>query len=370
MSWSSSGSEESSDSELWDDEEPLDPAARAEVNGRAPINQLPTETFDAIFELVGAVGTMHPIFSVDVNSLRSASVVCRQWKESAQRALALQLSFYGTSREGIQQWLSLPFEMALKTQYLLLSEVESKLVDSVLRRCRSITKLRLISGGVHQEDWSFFRLPCFSNLRWLEMDNDAIWDDPTDTSPLSLPLEVLKIHFYVTYPKYSHLFRALFTGAASTLRYVDISQWDLLRPYAHPEFWSQLPLLSNSLEHLYFSSLDSNQNFALPQLHKLKALTFGELNLQTFEVKTWLSSIAPGQIKTLKTDFFSILVTYELLLTCPAFSALENLFVDNGHIMDVDEDTNNKFPELSRFLRKIRVTAECKGFTFILGNEQ
>ncbi|KAM0746847.1 hypothetical protein T439DRAFT_337075 [Meredithblackwellia eburnea MCA 4105] len=163
--------------------------ARSEHNARAPINRLPSETFDQIFcTLDESIEYDAELSKHDV--LSAVSLVCRQWKKPAQRALGIQLVF--NSKCMPHRWLALKPEKLVQPLSLALFGMQRELTLSVLQCCRALTKLTLV-GVARLGEWSIFRIPELSNLRSLDIDEHCFLDDPADTSSLEIELEHLRL---------------------------------------------------------------------------------------------------------------------------------------------------------------------------------
>ncbi|KAM0748230.1 hypothetical protein T439DRAFT_382693 [Meredithblackwellia eburnea MCA 4105] len=218
------------DLDIWSEYSPSDEddamSIPFEANANVPANLIPVETLDKIFDL--ALDSGHGL--VDYLFLLRASLVCRRWRGSAQRILGLRLWFDQYTPLRIIRWLSISPGGIFNPFYLSLHRLSKNPAIEVLNSCPRLTTLRV--HDVSLGDWSIFRIPGLSGLKDLEIAYNSVDADPSDTSPLSLPLEILKINGEKI-PRLSdrhdpalHFFRALLAGASRTLRSVEL-EWCL-----------------------------------------------------------------------------------------------------------------------------------------------
>ncbi|KAM0746735.1 hypothetical protein T439DRAFT_108107 [Meredithblackwellia eburnea MCA 4105] len=120
-------------------EERAEPTEAAKVNARAPFNTLPIETRDRIFELVGET----PSGRTDEVSLKKASLVCRSWREPAQRTLSLDLMFTVSEIKKAKLWVKFSRVAFSQPLALHLHKIKTELAIQILERCRHLQKLRL-----------------------------------------------------------------------------------------------------------------------------------------------------------------------------------------------------------------------------------
>ncbi|KAM0746952.1 hypothetical protein T439DRAFT_383592 [Meredithblackwellia eburnea MCA 4105] len=132
-----------------------------QVNAAAPINRLPTETLSWILELAADLRRR----SRDDDSfevLKVASLVCHQWRESAQHLLAVFLHVDQWDLSSMKEAWDSGTKSAEKTQHLDLDNLKTEDVNSVLQQCRHVTTLHL--DRVTLKDWSLFRMDCLSAI--------------------------------------------------------------------------------------------------------------------------------------------------------------------------------------------------------------
>ncbi|KAM0746205.1 hypothetical protein T439DRAFT_140396 [Meredithblackwellia eburnea MCA 4105] len=261
----------------------------------AVVNRLPPEVLGHILQNVG-----HAKEKKSYENLKSASLVCRQWRGLSQRALGLHIQL---NSKQAKFWLDLKAYERARPITLIIENVEEELFRKVLGHCTSISLLYLqgertqavrLPDNKLKLDWSFFRLPALSNLRKLFIvPEQCILVDPEDTSDLTLPLETFRTGFYTEefglIPQSSAFYRALFAGCASTLQSLDVRQ-----PYGNMKenFSSHFHLISRSVTDLVLWT---------PINRRLN-----ETFLQTLSTLTSLSSI-----QLLRYNYFG---TYEKVL--------------------------------------------------------
>ncbi|KAM0746772.1 hypothetical protein T439DRAFT_329468 [Meredithblackwellia eburnea MCA 4105] len=295
--------------------------------------RLPPEVWERIIKFSGKEECQGLI---DRYTLINVSLVCKEWTKTAQRELGRCLNFVRHRFHEVDRWLRLPVSALVQPFHLHLYNIDKKHVAYILRRCTSLVELRLSYSGFQ----GFFnsnvlRYPALSNLRHLDIEFEfggAFLDNPSDTVPLGLELESLRIsisrsdkYANVSFP--SNFVCALLSGASRTLRHLQV-EWDKVGvELAMGEFWPHLPLLSNCLEQLtlaFHTGVASSMFLVLPSLRQLHTVELF-CGIGSSEIQAILRAIPAGQIKHLKTIHHENLL--DMVQDTPSLSELKQLRV-------------------------------------------
>lgn len=108
----------------------------------ATIHSIPTETLAAIF------GWLEPW---EQESLTIFALVCRDWRDPAQRVLFSAVSFTYSPIAQARLWLTSPARNRYRTSSLtLLNRIESQLAESIISACPALLSFTVL----HPEGYS------------------------------------------------------------------------------------------------------------------------------------------------------------------------------------------------------------------------
>ncbi|KAM0751944.1 hypothetical protein T439DRAFT_380007 [Meredithblackwellia eburnea MCA 4105] len=271
----------------------------------AYVDRLPNDVLDMV---------MMDYIARDVRSgrfaLLEASLVCRRWRWPAQRAL---FSYVQLDPQRAERWLASTslHKGSLREMVLWGFFDEPKLFADIFGQPGNLEALKHSDSMYHSVEWSFLRLPGLKGLRRLSISGCFTLSDPVDSSDMELTLEEVAVESCPRStgqapPQTSRFFRALFSGASTTLKRFNLCLMDsgeCLLP--------QISILSSCLSHLSLK-LDITSDYEdaqitglqqlLSRLTMLKSLEL--LNLDT--VYMWkdldriLTNVPQGQIHYLK----------------------------------------------------------------------
>ncbi|KAM0751372.1 hypothetical protein T439DRAFT_380350 [Meredithblackwellia eburnea MCA 4105] len=231
--------------------------------------------------------------------LRSASLVCRSWRDPAQRALHGHLSLNNVSGEDMDKWtsamlawsrngegeddvprkidrerypvqsLQLSFESGEELRTVMCLELAFGVKSLVLQEHFS----EEVKEAPGMMDWGVLRRPSLAHLESLSIFYPEHFRDPSNVSPLPLRLKDLFLWLAFQRTTSHHLPSALFQGSQTTL--TSLRLW-LSDQGSSLSLHESFNLISDNLTHLsiLFFKMDNTVLPLLGHLNNLKSMTY------------------------------------------------------------------------------------------------